>query len=152
MVCFSCGRGFHDECLAILDNDCCDKYYSQLDNHSLKNENSPKKEVTISAGRKRAAAKYKLDPEARCEWAGLANCGGGLKPIVGCIVGLQQARHHGPIKDPTHNEEENIHRICSSCHNHWHRANDEIYDENLYSTLPHNPKPATPAELVTRGK
>jgi hypothetical protein len=147
LACYSCGRDFHWECVEPKEDGkcCCTK-----DNTPIFTET--KKAVTVSAGRKEAARDYELDREAPCEWAGKANCGGGLKPIVGCITGLQEARHHGPIKDTTRNESGNVHRICTSCHNYWHRGNDEIYDEAIYATLPHNPRDATHAELLTRGK
>lgn len=51
-----------------------------------------------STGRKRAAKMYPLNREHSCEWQGKANCGGGLHPIVGCLQGMQEARHHGPDK------------------------------------------------------
>lgn len=68
-----------------------------------------------STGRKRAAKLFPLDREASCEWQGKSNCGGGPHPIVGCISGLQEARHHGPDKSVTNNEEGNVHRICHMC-------------------------------------
>ena len=92
-----------------------------------------------STGRKRAARMYPLHREAACEWKGLSNAGGGLHPIVGCITGLQEARHHGPDKSTSNNEEGNVHRICHRCHNRWHAANNKEYDWN--STLVHQHKP-----------
>lgn len=79
-----------------------------------------------STGRKRAAEMYPLYRELDCEWQGRKNCGGG-KPIVGCMDGKQQARHHGPDKNTLNNDVGNVHRICHSCHNNWHALNDPGY-------------------------
>lgn len=104
-----------------------------------------------STGRKRAAQLYPFltldgriikrgdgtpDSDRRdCEWAGKDRCGGGTNPIKGCgqgglPTGKQHARHHGPDKNTLNNEEGNVHRICHSCHNRWHAANDPDYDPN----------------------
>ncbi len=99
-----------------------------------------------STGRKRAAKLYPLDKEGRCEWNGSANCGGGNYPILGCLSGTQQARHHGPDKNVVNNEEGNVHRICDYCHNRWHALNDVGYDWNRTNYPPHNPRPLTDAE------
>lgn len=80
-----------------------------------------------STGRKRAAKMYPLDRSANCEWYRQKNCGGGHKPIVGCVNGKQQARHHGPDKNTLNNDYGNVHRICHTCHNRWHTENDEDY-------------------------
>src|SRR5688500_6529481 len=105
MACISCGRGFHDECTVRLMHDecCCTPLlntvvpesvpFSETIEESVKKVGRPQKpdsEITTSAGRKRAAVLYLLDPEADCEWQGLANCGGGKFPIVGCLRGKQQ--------------------------------------------------------------
>lgn len=99
-----------------------------------------------STGRKRAAVLYPLDREAPCEWQGYSNCGGGSKPIVGCVSGLQEARHHGPDKSTSNNEPGNVHRICHRCHNRWHAANNKTYDWNVTTVHPHNPKTQTEQE------
>lgn len=89
-----------------------------------------------STGRKRAARLYPLHAESDCEWSGRSDCGGGTNPIIGCggisgiPAGKQQARHHGPDKNTLNNEPGNVHRICHSCHNRWHAANDPDYDPN----------------------
>lgn len=101
-----------------------------------------------STGRKRAATQYPLFKTNPCEWRGKKNCGGGLEPITGCINGLQQDRHHGPVKNPLRNEPGNVHRICKYCHNRWHENNNSIYDEEIYSKLLHTPEPATELELL----
>lgn len=100
-----------------------------------------------STGRKRAAIMYPLDEEADCEWARKKNVGGNI-PIVGCIDGKQQARHHGPDKNTLNNESGNVHRICHNCHNRWHAVNDPDYVwGSIYPA--HEPGTATFKELVT---
>jgi hypothetical protein len=100
-----------------------------------------------SSGRKEAAKLYPLEATSPCEWQGLANCGGGDYPILGCVEGgFQQARHHGPDKNVSSNFEGNVHRICHYCHYRWHAKNDRTYDWNAGSWPLHNPRPLTPAE------
>lgn len=99
-----------------------------------------------STGRKRAARMYPLDRNGPCEWQGKANCGGGKYPILGCSGGTQQARHHGPDKSVSNNEEGNVHRICHNCHYRWHAANDPTYDWNETAKFPHRPRTQTQAE------
>lgn len=109
-------------------------------------------EITVSAGRKRAAVMYEINPLQMCEWSRMANCGGGKFPIIGCLTGKQENRHHGPDKTTSNNARENIHLICANCHNLWHAKNDPYYNVNEYRALPHSPRPATPEELLSRGK
>lgn len=100
-------------------------------------------------GRKVATKLFPLDRSKPCEWQGLANCGGGDFPIVGCPAGIestQVARHHGPEKNVQNNSEGNVHRICAVCHNRWHAKNDPNYDWNAGFWSPHNPRPQTPEE------
>lgn len=99
-----------------------------------------------SSGRKQAAKLYPLNGDAPCEWAGYANCGGGDVPILGCLEGKQQARHHGPEKNVQNNEEGNVHRICHYCHYRWHAKNDATYDWNAGIYTPHQPIPLTPEQ------
>lgn len=99
-----------------------------------------------STGRKRAAKLFPLFPERSCEWEGNSNCGGGSYPILGCLGGKQEARHHGPHKNTLDNEEGNVHRICNYCHNRWHVANDPSYNINDPDTTPHSPIPFTESE------
>lgn len=99
-----------------------------------------------STGRKRAARLYPLDPDADCEWKGLSECGGGTRPIIGCVSGKQQARHHGPDKSTSNNDEGNVHRICHRCHNRWHAANNKEYDWTSTTVKGHRPRGHTPAE------
>lgn len=100
-----------------------------------------------STGRKRAAKMYPLDPEASCDWKMKKNAGGGMFPIVGCLNGLQQARHHGPDKNTLNNERGNVHRICHSCHNRWHTLNDPDYIWEGPHEF-HNPTEATLEEIA----
>lgn len=99
-----------------------------------------------SSGRKIAAKLYPLNGDAPCEWAGFANVGGGDHPILGCLEGKQQARHHGPEKNVQNNEHGNVHRICHYCHYRWHAANDPTYDWNAGVWPPHDPRPLTSEE------
>lgn len=144
--CLSCARGFYSECGHTPPP------VDTINETELEEESTGgDRIVTISGGRKRAAATYRLDKDAPCEWRLLANCGGGKFPIVGCKLGKQVNRHHGPVKNTMRNERSNIHLICATCHNRWHAANDSHYDEALYDTLPHNPREATLEELLTSG-
>ena len=99
-----------------------------------------------STGRKRAARMYPLSEDQPCEWRGQANVGGGKHPIIGCVSGLQQARHHGPDKSTSNNEEGNVHRICHRCHNRWHAANNKTYDWNNTVVPAHKPRAMTDEE------
>lgn len=100
-----------------------------------------------STGRKRAAIMYPLIEGADCEWRAQTNCGGGSSPIVGCIDGKQEARHHGPDKNTLNNEHGNVHRICHTCHNRWHARNDPDYVWGQIYPL-HSPRPASSDELL----
>jgi hypothetical protein len=158
MACISCGRGLHGEC---FNNPCCCSTGKKEESipFSSTGEDSPRigrppkpnSEITTSAGRKRAAILYPINEGESCDWQGLANCGGGKFPITGCLNGKQQHRHHGPIKNTSHNEDTNIHRICDNCHNLWHAKNDPVYSEEEYALLPHEPRQSTPAEKLARG-
>jgi hypothetical protein len=168
MACISCGRGLHDECffpgmysLSNLEENstkcCCSvgKKEESIpfsstggDNPRVGRPPKPDSEITTSAGRKRAAVAYEIIPEKPCEWKWLKNCGGGKYPIVGCLNGFQQHRHHGPVKDTSRNEPQNVHRICTACHNRYHTLNDDSYEEAVAETLPHSPLPATLEEIA----
>lgn len=90
---------------------------------------------------------YPLDSDADCEWKLMKNCGGGKSPIVGCLDGKQQARHHGPDKNTLNNDMGNVHRICHNCHNRWHARNDEGYVWGaVYNS--HSPSVAEPEEVM----
>lgn len=112
-----------------------------------------------STGRKRAAKLYPFlnndgdnwndgEERAPCEWRKLANCGGGTKPIIGCLNGTQHARHHGPDKSVVNNEQGNVHRICHGCHNRWHAANNKDYDWNDTTVNSHSPRPMRDEEII----
>lgn len=154
MGCFNCGRGFHDECTTECDSCHPDLVKEAKKQLGLgKSIGAPIKDDAdvndpYSTGRKRAAIKFPLYRTNPCEWRGKKNCGGGLNPIVGCITGLQEHRHHGPIKDPLHNERGNVHRICTFCHNRWHELNNHVYDEMRFAEMPHSPVAATELELL----
>ena len=121
-----------------------------------------------SSGRKRVKEMYPISPGQVCEWAMQKNCGGGVYPILGCMGNPASELHHGPDKNTLNNEKmsrgigdsENVHPICSECHNAWHGANDPTYpkyDRNAQQTEPWLPEgawtlpmpgPATVAELI----
>lgn len=153
MGCPSCGRGFHFEC----DNEGCENCHTdpEVVIRNIKNTanvGAPIKDPEDvrdphSTGRKRAAQLYPIFKGEACEWRGKKNCGGGI-PIIGCIDGVQQARHHGPVKNTLRNEPTNVHRICTKCHNRWHTVNDPEYDEKKYEDLPHSPEAATELDLI----
>jgi len=82
----------------------------------------------LSSGRKMAAKTAPIAPGMICEWAWLAQAGGGVVPILGCPGRPASDRHHGPDKNTLNNElGVNLHRICDWCHNQWHAKNDEAY-------------------------
>lgn len=119
-----------------------------------------------STGYKRATKMYKSLYGKRCEWAGLLLAGGGVQPIPGCMGNEATDLHHGPDKNTFNNakmsvgigDTENVHLICSWCHNGWHAANDQFYGEYDRSTdmvRPHTPTveyaqhdPETKADLA----
>lgn len=159
--CIVCARGFHDECLLGCsehpeasqekeDESVSGSYAAHLEASSNRKKGSTYEGLKDpkSTGRKRAARLYPLNKEEPCEWRGKKNCGGGKRPVVGCLAGLQVARHHGPVKNVTRNHEGNVHRICTRCHNHWHELNDLVYDEADYALLPHDPMDASDEELA----
>lgn len=154
MGCLACGRGFHKEC----DNSGCVNCHPDVVKmvKSLAtvggSRGAPLKDpenVTdkFSTGRKRAAKLYPLWKKKPCEWQGKKNCGGG-KPIVGCYKGLQQHRHHGPVKEVLRNEPGNVHRICNNCHARWHAVNDDEYNEEEWDKTEHKPEDAEEIELL----
>lgn len=163
-MCFSCGRQLHSECRNRSGDKCCcsvsvsSVFSADGSTDSVDQETKTrrlKENVTVSAGRKRAAVLYKPDLDKPCEWRNLSNCGGGLYPIVGCIDGYQEHRHHGPDKTTTNNDRSNIHLICPTCHNRWHAKNNGPYKElgaeapTVFRSKPHNPRPVTAQEIIT---
>lgn len=150
--CLACGQDLHEECLDLDEVNgetvcCCEEGYAKTAKLSFIQEEKIEKEVGISAGRKRAAVEYKIYPDKDCEWRFKANCGGGKYPIIGCRRGVQQNRHHGPVKDTTRNEPKNVHLICARCHNEWHAKNDPVYNKEEFELLPHDPRMMTPADM-----
>ncbi len=159
MGCYSCGRGFHSECINSNCGAChpdVEHVYKSLatvgGNHGRQLGAPVKDPENVkdrhSTGRKRAAQLYHIFHGAFCEWRMKKNCGGGEKPITGCLAGKQEARHHGPVKDTLRNEPGNVHRICTLCHNRWHADNDPIYNEEEYDKTIHDPQPAEELELL----
>lgn len=157
MTCIDCARGFHFECGEPC---CCAQSTGGVQQVSLtealpKTLGRPPKpdtEISISAGRKRAAKAYseEMGDDKLCEWLGYANCGGGFVPIIGCLRGRRTDRHHGPDKNTYNNGEENVSLICSLCHNRWHAANDPLYGDNKCpeGIQPKAPRPMTKEEFV----
>lgn len=152
-VCLKCHRGLHTSCVGSCDcthglgplvitseepvvneDDGTDaeqrsgpRTRRKKPRHALKDQQS--------TGRKEAAKLYPLDREAICEWSLKPDQGGGIT-IPGCglrpgtIPGKQQCRHHGPDYNTLNNDPGNVHRICHSCHNSWHAANDPHKDKS----------------------
>lgn len=113
----------------------------------------------MSSGRKKAARVAPIKPGMICEWAWLANAGGGVVPIIGCPGRPASDRHHGPDKNTLHNNVGvNLHRICDWCHNQWHAKNDPAYgprptnpDGSVDATKPFIPEgDYLPHDPVTR--
>ena len=92
-----------------------------------------------STGRKRCAILFPLTDDMICEWAKLKEAGGGVEPIIGCLGNKATNRHHGPDKNTLNNKPENVHRICTFCHNYWHARNDEFYGKRPGGTEPFIP-------------
>lgn len=132
MSCLYCNAGWHWECISPVDQDatilCCCSTKSEP---KILGQRTPKpdellKDVT-STGRKRAAQLKPIKEGDICEWAGLLKAGGGAIPIVGCNGRPAKAIHHGPDKSTVNNNLENLHKICTHCHNRWHTLNDPLY-------------------------
>ena len=158
MVCFRCAMDFHEECINPGSNDCC-CIGSALSSSTEKSEEvltdgliwqKPPSEVkdVKSTGRKRAAVLYPLDRTSPCEWQLLKFAGGGKFPVLGCLSGLQECRHHGPDKNTLNNESGNVHRICTRCHNRWHTLNDPDYDRESEDHKPHDPSTKATEEEI----
>ena len=70
----------------------------------------------LSTGRHRAEKLLPNIKGAPCHWRGLLYAGGGVVPIVGCLKGTAEARHHGPDKSVLNNSVGvNLHAICTTC-------------------------------------
>ena len=92
-----------------------------------KSETGEKYKNQVMAGRMYANRNIQIKEGDICDWAWKSNCGGGNNPILGCSGRAATERHHGPDKSTGNNSPENIHRICSYCHNLWHARNDKSY-------------------------
>lgn len=149
--CVSCALGRPEECLygGCLIPPVAESYTSLGEALKERVHGGTAKQLKdpLSTGRKRAAKLYPIHDSEPCEWRGQKNCGGGERPITGCLSGNQESRHHGPVKDTTRNHQGNVHRICTKCHNRWHLLNDLIYDKERYALLPHDPSPCGEEEL-----
>lgn len=160
-LCHACLRGYTWECTS----DCSDITQAEPPVGEDKKERGgqtksrDKIKDLESTGRKRAAEMYPIKVGMKCEWAGLRNAGGGVVSIIGCSGNDATNRHHGPDKNTLNNEIGNVHRICSTCHNRYHSANDVHYigerptgDQPWLPTgemIPHdNTTMATPKEIV----
>lgn len=151
-VCWSCVVGLHEECFEpelVADDSiegdwttCCCANNADADAKDFVNGVGrpmlDPKDITdiTSTGRKRAAMLYPIMEDMTCEWSGLRFAGGGVKPIIGCDGNTLTAdkgssrtghRHHGPDKNVINNAPDNVHRVCSTCHNRWHALNNEFY-------------------------
>lgn len=138
-VCIACAAECHEECYKpvqeVVDNltvtfCCCPEgeiHVEGKDGRGRRELSNSDVTDVLSTGRKRAAKAYPLTEGLVCEWRELRSAGGGVVPIIGCVGGFATDRHHGPDKNTLNNEPGNVHRICSTCHNRWHAANDEYY-------------------------
>jgi len=93
----------------------------------------------LKGGRLRAQREFPIPEGTKCEWAFLKSAGGGVNPVVGCMGSNAKHRHHGPDKSTLNNVKENVHLVCSVCHNRWHTLNDPYYGERPEDGLPYLP-------------
>lgn len=157
MSCIPCTLNLHEECLELGPKDeetgrynCCCWSPGNVDSDGplvsrviepgrrAEKEDSEIRDP-ISTGRKRAAQLKPILDGMVCEWSGLLYAGGGARPIIGCkgtiLTGTKGKGaatgniHHGPDKSTLNNSDENLHRICGTCHNRWHALNDPFYPE-----------------------
>jgi hypothetical protein len=151
-MCSRCARNLHGACNRGGCNECHPTQDKIETSETTPNDDETEEEVIQlersgkldsslvdpqSTGRKRAAKLYPLDKTKPCEWREVLHAGGGLHPIMGCVDGKQQARHHGPDYNTLNNDPGNVHRICHRCHNVWHVNNDPDKNEaylKLYGT------------------
>ena len=129
MSCY-CDLGWPDECDKGPECSTHNRPLGQVpEQRSLKDSDEvsdPK-----STGRKRAVLVKPITEGMLCEWTKLKNAGGGIFPIVGCLGNPATNVHHGPDKNTLNNNLENLHRICSVCHNRWHTRNDPTYSPDI---------------------
>lgn len=145
-TCWPCIVGLHEECFQTEEVEdswvrcCCFMHKNDEAEEFARGVGRPVAEPSditdiLSTGRKRAAMMYPIYEGMVCEWAGLRYAGGGVEPIIGCtgnILSIGKGpdkgdRHHGPDKNVINNSPENVHRICSKCHNRWHAQNNKYY-------------------------
>jgi len=135
----------------------------EIDKRGIGRPMSEPSDITdiVSTGRKRAAMMYPIFKDMNCEWANLRNAGGGVEPIIGCAGSVIQPtkgpdkgdRHHGPDKNVINNAPDNVHRICSTCHNRWHALNNKYYGPRPPADEPFMPLPEykwQPHDAVTK--
>lgn len=172
-----CVAGLHEECINLIPIEgladrfdcCCWRVETIEPLVRERGERGPYKEAhevrdVLSTGRKRAAEVKPIEDGMLCEWAGLRFAGGGVFPIIGCIDTKIVAEkghgartghiHHGPDKNTLNNDWDNLHRICSTCHNRWHTVNDPYYGDRPEGGLPFLPiglecKPHDPETKAT---
>ena len=125
MLCPACLMGYTWECIL----GCKEKRIpiEETKEHGGQTKSRDKVKDLESTVRKRAAEMYPIKEGMLCEWTRLRYAGGGIIPIIGCSGNAATARHHGPDKNTLNNEMGNVHRVCSSCHNRYHAANDRYY-------------------------
>lgn len=162
-ACWPCVVSLHEECydLSIVEDDnidgswvqcCCFKHKGDDAEDWVRGVGRPVSEPSditdvLSTGRKRAAMLYPIYDGMVCEWAGLRFAGGGVEPIIGCQGNVLEAnkgpnkgdRHHGPDKNVINNGPDNVHRICSKCHNRWHARNNKYYGDRPAVDQPYIP-------------
>lgn len=167
-ICPYCAAGLHWECYEppgdSLDIKCCCDGNAgdrpALNDPIAKVLGGYKQNDAItdaeSTGRKRAVQLKPIIDGMECDWAGLANAGGGVYPIVGCDgITLVKEKgqgdrtgnlHHGPDKSTLNNVDSNLHRVCGRCHNRWHTLNDPFYPKSR----PANGAPFVPVDRELR--
>lgn len=136
-MCPFCNAGWHHECLkpvVMKDNEdlyvcCCDTGEDAPVVLGVRQKEGEDMQDVISTGRKRAALAKPINEGDICEWANLKYAGGGVYPIIGCNGKEAKHRHHGPDKSTLNNGLDNLHAVCTSCHNRWHASNDPYYGE-----------------------
>ena len=148
-LCIPCNAEEHLLCWNPIDDMCCcvanKNHVDNVVETVVKSEKGgyQKNPADItdvtSTGRKRAAVLYPIAEGMLCEWAQLGRAGGGVIPIIGCMGNKATDIHHGPDKNTLNNKPENVHRICATCHNRFHEANDKFYGTRPPGTEPFIP-------------
>lgn len=148
-MCPYCSASLHTLCLAPTEVEatgqlgcCCDEEVITIAAESSRGGATKAPEEMrdpTSTGRKRAAQLKPISEGMQCEWAHLYKAGGGVIPIVGCAGNSAVHIHHGPDKDTTNNDDPNLHRVCTNCHNRWHSLNDRFYGKRPPAGTPFVP-------------